>query len=99
MGKYQDELNALYDHRAKMERIYDSTLNTFGYLMTDTAKQYNEQRHRMDMESINREITEAEKAALQERAEEIAAAAMEQIAKGSGKAAQQIKAEIDKIFK
>ena len=99
MGKFQDELNALYERRDTMERIYCGTMDTYGYLMDSMAKQYNEQRHAASMRALNQKIAALEPAARKEQAEEMAEVVLEQIAKGSGKAAQQIKAEIDKIFK
>lgn len=41
MGKYMDEYKRLVSQRNSMQKMYNSTMNQYSYLMSDNAKEWN----------------------------------------------------------
>lgn len=99
MGKHTDELNALRERRNTISNNYRRLLGTYGGIMNDTYRRFNEVEYELNLSSIDRDIARAERLADKERIDEITAGVLANLSKEGGKAMRDIAGEFQKAMK
>lgn len=102
MGKYMDEYKRLVSQRNSMQKMYNSTMNQYSYLMSDNAKEWNRVHQNLRDMSYQRDIDIAFEKALKEIEEEAVARVMKQVSievqNNSSKPLQDLEKQIKNIF-
>lgn len=92
MGKKMDELKALKNKRDIITNSYQNLMNTFGAYMSPEYARFNEINQRTYLACIDKEIRVAEDAALEERAQELAASMLGDMTKQATRAGKELAA-------
>lgn len=74
-------------------------MGTYGGVMNDKYRQFNEAQYEISLSSIDRDIAQAERLADKERIDEITAGVLANLSKESGKAMRDIAGEFQKAMK
>ena len=99
MGKYTDQLNNLRERRQIISSNYRRLMDTYGGLMDEKYRRFNEANYEIGLSSIDRDIAQAERLADKERIEEISAGVLANLSKEGGKAMRDIAGEFQKAMK